>query len=65
MNHLRQQAEGDATRAAILQVQQAFKLDAWSPAHCCIADLIALFRRLQHVAMFAPSFSSSSAHYNC
>jgi hypothetical protein len=28
MNHLRQQTEGDATRAAILQVQQAFQLDA-------------------------------------
>lgn len=26
MNHLRQQTEGDATRAAILQVQQAFQL---------------------------------------
>lgn len=28
MHHLRQQTEGDATRAAILQVQQAFQLDA-------------------------------------
>ena len=27
MNHLRQQKEGDATRAAIEQVQQAFQLD--------------------------------------
>lgn len=27
MNHLRQQTEGDATRAAIRQVQQAFQLD--------------------------------------
>lgn len=27
MNHLRQQKEGDATRAAILQVQQAFQLE--------------------------------------
>jgi len=27
MNHLRQQTEGDATRAAIKQVQQAFQLD--------------------------------------
>ena len=27
MNHLRQQTESDATRAAILQVQQAFQLE--------------------------------------
>jgi hypothetical protein len=27
MNHLRQQKEGDATLAAIQQVQQAFQLD--------------------------------------
>jgi glutamyl-tRNA reductase len=27
MNHLRQQKEGDATRAAIQQVQQAFQLE--------------------------------------
>jgi glutamyl-tRNA reductase len=27
MHHLRQQKEGDATRAAILQVQKAFQLE--------------------------------------